>query len=655
MNKHMAFSITIGLFAASAFAQQRIQTETVKGVAWSFSVSENGATITSGQKGKPAIPTSTGGDIAIPYKLGGNSVVAIGDDAFRGCTALTTVKIPMIVEGIGARAFYDCFSIKALELPRSCVSLGEQAFKGMTRMASITMKGGIAEIPDRLFQRCELLEEIVFPEGVEMLSGRVFEGCKKLHRVVFPKTLKTMDGGSEGEGMFGGVKELREVVFNGRPPEMVNVELPPKCTVRYDEQFATAWQRWKNDNPSITAFSLQDANASPDAGGDGDTASGEDSGDSDKNWLSIVETYVKPVTNENDAVSRIEELATGNSDTNLAARWFALAKSFQPDASSENSSRKRMEAIRKNVIKTAAAALICAGKSAVFKKEIAPQIDNLNDFEKVMRSPCEACGEYGGYNDDDNIFGGYGSRDNGNGKVKTKCQNCRGSGRCQYQGCNGGYVEVRKRVWGGKALGSESYSDGSKMCTSCNGSGQCRYCKGEGYLLVSCAKCGGKGWVIKKTRLLAVYRKYAEQALDVARDAVNDKEREERRAEERAEREERRERERERFEKERIEMEARGLEYIDGKWMTPGSVRNVAFTVLQIYEPGHALCYDRSGMVFCLLYSADDNIDIAAGDKYHNDLYRCGTYSYVTVKNAPNTVRQYAIDLEVALKEIARR
>lgn len=89
--------------------------------------------------------------------------------------------------------------------------------------------------------------------------------------------------------------------------------------------------------------------------------------------------------------------------------------------------------------------------------------------------------------------------------------------------------------------------------------------------------------------------------------------------------------------------------------VSENSVRNISFTILQIYESGHAPCYDRYGTVFCLLYSAGDNIDIAAGDKYRNDLYRCGTYSYVTVKNAPNTVRQFAIDLEVALKEVARR
>lgn len=86
-----------------------------------------------------------------------------------------------------------------------------------------------------------------------------------------------------------------------------------------------------------------------------------------------------------------------------------------------------------------------------------------------------------------------------------------------------------------------------------------------------------------------------------------------------------------RYEEEAPIMEARGLKYIDGKWMTPGSVRNFSYKVFQIYEPGHALCHDGDGIIFCLLYSAKENRNVAEGDIFWNDLYRCGTYSYITV------------------------
>lgn len=117
-----------------------------------------------------------------------------------------------------------------------------------------------------------------------------------------------------------------------------------------------------------------------------------------------------------------------------------------------------------------------------------------------------------------------------------------------------------------------------------------------------------------------------------------------------AKRQERRERiaRAERWAAEKSRMQSRGLVYIGGKWMTPGSARNVEFEVFQIFEDGHALCQSSNGITFALLFSASDNRRIAEGDRCMNDLYRCGTYSYTTVQEARRRVPQYAIDLEVA-------
>lgn len=121
-----------------------------------------------------------------------------------------------------------------------------------------------------------------------------------------------------------------------------------------------------------------------------------------------------------------------------------------------------------------------------------------------------------------------------------------------------------------------------------------------------------------------------------------------------AKRQERRERiaRAERWAAEKSRMQSRGLVYIGGKWMTPGSARNVEFEVFQIFEDGHALCQSSNGITFALLFSASDNRRIAEGDRFMNDLYRCGTYSYTTVQEARRRVPQYAIDLEVAEKLI---
>jgi hypothetical protein len=66
-----------------------------------YTVSSGQATIT-GYHG-------AGGEVTIPATLGGCPVVAIGDNAFAGCDALTRLTIPGHVTSIGSRAFDYCY------------------------------------------------------------------------------------------------------------------------------------------------------------------------------------------------------------------------------------------------------------------------------------------------------------------------------------------------------------------------------------------------------------------------------------------------------------------------------------------------------------------------------------------------------------------
>lgn len=51
------------------------------------------------------------GDMVIPAEIDGKPVTAIGEHAFHGCTALTTVVIPASVTKIGDMAFRSCTSL----------------------------------------------------------------------------------------------------------------------------------------------------------------------------------------------------------------------------------------------------------------------------------------------------------------------------------------------------------------------------------------------------------------------------------------------------------------------------------------------------------------------------------------------------------------
>ena len=94
-----------------------VATETVDGIEWSYEVAKNGEAKIYKEVGESAIPNTTTGAIAIPSSLGGYPVTAIGDNAFKDCSALTSVTIPESVTLIEDNAFYGCTNLTSVTIP----------------------------------------------------------------------------------------------------------------------------------------------------------------------------------------------------------------------------------------------------------------------------------------------------------------------------------------------------------------------------------------------------------------------------------------------------------------------------------------------------------------------------------------------------------
>ena len=83
-----------------------------------------------------------------------NSVTIINDDAFRGCTNLTSVTIPDSVEVIGANAFLDCTSLTSVTIPDSVTRICNEAFRNCSSLTSITIPRSVKIMGYGLFDGC---------------------------------------------------------------------------------------------------------------------------------------------------------------------------------------------------------------------------------------------------------------------------------------------------------------------------------------------------------------------------------------------------------------------------------------------------------------------------------------------------------------------
>lgn len=92
-------------------------------------------------------------------------VSEIGEDAFYGCSGLTSINIPYSVTKIGESAFCGCRGLTSINIPDKVKDIGLVAFAGCLNLTTISMSDSVTVIDEIAFWGCESLKEIIIPQG----------------------------------------------------------------------------------------------------------------------------------------------------------------------------------------------------------------------------------------------------------------------------------------------------------------------------------------------------------------------------------------------------------------------------------------------------------------------------------------------------------
>lgn len=161
------------------------------------------------------------------------SVTCIGNNAFCGCSNLTSITIPEGVTSIGSEAFNGCYSLTSITIPDGVTNIGDEAFRNCRSLNSITLPSSVITIGNNVFRECSGISTITILGNLQNIGEGAFYNCSSVHTITcwatIPPTCET--------SCFSGLKPL------------VLLNVPSQSIMLYNT--ANEWKRFTRVEPIL--------------------------------------------------------------------------------------------------------------------------------------------------------------------------------------------------------------------------------------------------------------------------------------------------------------------------------------------------------------------------------------------------------------------